>query len=100
MHGAAGYVFRPISPAVHGMWRDVSARLRPCRAVCSARLQNVQGAIESPVIIGSSPIAERVPLISFPAIPVSGVADDAGRYGTRESVPRAADNPVSQPQAP
>ena len=49
---------------------------RMCKALFSAR-----------VIIGSSPTAGRAPLISFAAIPVSGVADDAGRYGTRESVP-------------
>jgi len=70
MHGAAGVRVRPISQVcrdVEGCVGHGSAHVARCavRGFRSAR------RYKSPVIIGVSPIAERVPLISFPAIPVS-----------------------------
>jgi len=78
----------PISPAVHGKWRDVPA-LWAGVARCAARDYGMcKALLSSPVIIRSPPIAERVPVMWFSAIPVCGVAaevDDHGHF----SVPHA-----------
>ena len=76
--GPAGQACSLISPAVHGKWRDVPVGAAVV-AQCAVRDYRMCKALLSPaVIIGSSPIAERVPGIWFAAIQVSGVADDAG----------------------
>jgi hypothetical protein len=72
---------------LHGLLADIAGCIRDmagcagqhgrCRAMCSARLQNVQGAIKPGdyrEFADSGPWAVTL----FAAIPVSGVADDAG----------------------
>ena len=83
--GSAAQACWPISPAVHGKWRDVPAGAagvaqcavhdyRKCQALLSAREDYREfadsGAGATDLVCGN---------------PVSGVADVAGGYGTRES---------------
>ncbi len=92
-------VCRPISPAVHGKWRDVSAR-RPGVAECAAHDYGMCKALLSAGCdFRSSPIAERAALIGFPAIPASRVAHDAERYEPRESPAPAGHIPGLVPVA-